>query len=101
METSVFIPTKQEFRQIIAETVDSIIAQRIPQIMRQANRKQLMTPRELKDLTGMSFRMQKYHRDTGALVYSQEGRKIFYETTEVEQFISDRKVLLKPEKEVK
>lgn len=95
MNTEIFIPTKKEFQDIISETVDAILAQRIPQIMRQANRKEILTAAELKELTGMSYRMQKYHRDAGNLSYSRDGRKIFYKTTDVEGFMDERRIKAK------
>lgn len=92
MENQVFIPTESKFRQILNETVDALISQRIPQIIRQANRKEYMTTAELEDLTGMTSATQKYHRDAGNLPYSQEGRRILYRTEDVEKFISERRI---------
>ncbi|MEX0769680.1 MAG: helix-turn-helix domain-containing protein [Balneolaceae bacterium] len=92
MENQVFIPTEKEFKKILNETVDSLLARRIPQIIRQANRKTYLTTSDVKELTGMSSRMQKYHRDAGNLKYSQEGRRILYRTVDVERFIEERRV---------
>ena len=92
MNTEIFIPTKKEFQDILSETVDAILAQRIPQIIRQANRKEILTPAEVKELTGMSYRMQKYHREQKNLPHSRDGRKIFYQTTDVETFMTDRRI---------
>lgn len=92
MENQVFIPTKEEFKEIISDTVDSILLRRIPQIIRQANSKSFLTTKEVEKLTGMSFRMQKYHRDVGNLAFSQEGRKIIYKTIDIERFIEERRI---------
>lgn len=92
MENQVFVPTKKEFEEILVRTVDKVLANRIPQIMRQANRKEYLNTGEVKELTGLSSRAQKYHRDEGNLPYSQEGRKIIYRTVDVERFIEDRRV---------
>lgn len=92
MDNQVFIPTKQEFREILNNTLDEILARRIPQIMRQANRKEYLTTSDLEELTGMTSRTQKYHRDAGNIAFSQEGRRILYSTQDVESFIQDRKV---------
>lgn len=92
MENQVFIPTKEEFRKLLNETVDKVLARRIPQIMRQANRKEYLTTAELEELTGMTSRTQKYHRDAGNLSYSQEGRRILYKTEDVERFIDERRI---------
>lgn len=95
MSNQVFIPTESKFREILNETVDDVLARRIPQIMRQANRKEYMTTAEVEDLTGMSSSTQKYHRDAGNLPWSQEGRRILYRTEDVEEFIEDRRINMK------
>lgn len=92
MNADIFIPTKKEFQDIISETVDAILAQRIPEIIRRANRKEYITTAEFKDLTGCSHRVQQYLRDENKIAFSQEGRKIFYKTTDVEQFMDDRRI---------
>jgi len=92
MNHEIFIPTKKEFEKILKDTVDALLENRIPEIIRRANRKEIMTTAELKELTGMSARVQKYHRDEGNLPYSQTGRKIFYKTTDVEKFMEERRI---------
>ena len=92
MNHDIFIPTKQEFQDIISETVDAILAQRIPEIIRRATRKEYITTAEFKELTGCSFRVQQYLRDENKIPFSQEGRKIFYKTTDVEKFMDDRRI---------
>jgi hypothetical protein len=92
MKNQIFIPTKEEFKEIISDTVDSILARRIPQIIRQANSKTFLTTKDVEKLTGMSSRMQKYHRDAGNLSFSQEGRKIIYRTEDIERFIEERRI---------
>lgn len=91
MDNVVIMPESQ-IRQLFKEEIDSILKHRIPEIIRQANCKEFVTSAELEGLTGMSRRMQKYHRETGNLPYSQEGRKIFYRTTDVEKFMNDRRI---------
>lgn len=92
MENSVFVPTREEFKEILSNTVDQILARRIPEIVRQANRKEYLTTKEFKELTGCSSRAQHYYRKKELIPYSQEGRKIFYKTTDVEKFMADRRV---------
>ena len=92
MNTDIFIPSEEKFREILSETVDTLLEQRIPEIIRKANRKEYLTTAEFKELTGCSHRVQQYLRDEGKIPYSQEGRKIFYKTTDVEQFMEERRV---------
>jgi len=98
MNSEIFIPTESKFREIISETVDSLLSQRIPQIIRQANRKEYLTTSEFEELTGMSSPTQKYHRDAGNLPFSQDKRRVLYRTLDVEKFISDRRIEIKGKK---
>ncbi|MEQ9308108.1 MAG: helix-turn-helix domain-containing protein [Balneolaceae bacterium] len=95
MKNHIIIATSENFREILSVTVEEILARRIPQIMRQANRKEYLTTSELEELTGMTSRTQKYHRDAGNLEFSQEGRRILYKTDDIEAFILDRRVTRK------
>lgn len=88
----VFIPTRDDFKDLLAETVEQILERRIPEIIRRANRKEFLTTNEFEELTGASHRLQKYYRQTKKLPYSQEGRKIIYRTSDVEKFIRDREI---------
>lgn len=92
MNTQIFIPTEDKFREILNETVDRLLARRIPEIIRKANRKEYITTAEFKELTGCSHRVQQYLRDENKIPYSQEGRKIFYKTEDVESFMAERRV---------
>lgn len=93
MQENIFIPTEAKFREILNETVDTILENRIPQIIRKANRKEYITTSEFKELTGCSYRVQHYLRTEGKISYSQEGRKIFYRTEDVETFMKERRIL--------
>lgn len=92
MNTDIFIPSEAKFREILNDTVDAILQERIPQIIRKANRKEYITTEEFKELTGCSHRVQQYLREENKIPFSQEGRKIFYKTTDVEKFMADRRV---------
>lgn len=92
MNTNVFIPTEQKFEEILERKVDALLTRRIPEIIRKANRKEYLTTREFRELTGCSHRVQQYLRDEKKIPYSQEGRKIFYKTSDVEKFMEKRRV---------
>ena len=92
MQEKVFIPTREEFKEILSETVGSILDKRIPKIIRRANRKEYITTAEFKELTGCSHRKQHYLRSEKKIPFSQEGRKIFYRTEDVEKFMEERRI---------
>ena len=91
MENVVILP-EQKIRELFQEQLEAALQRRIPEIIRRASRKEYITTTELQELTGMSPRMQAYHRENGHLPYSQEGRKIWYKTADVERFFDDRRI---------
>ena len=91
MENVVILP-ESKVKELFKSELESVLQSRIPNIIRQANRKEFLTTSEVEELTGMSSRMQKYHRDEGNLPYHQEGRKIIYRTEDVERFWDDRRI---------
>ncbi|MEX0660486.1 MAG: hypothetical protein WEA58_11435 [Balneolaceae bacterium] len=91
MQNVVILP-ESKVKELFQGELEKVLKAQIPQIIRQANRKDYLTTGEVEELTGLSSRAQKYHRDCGNLPYSQEGRKIIYQTVDIEKFIEDRRV---------
>ncbi len=91
MENVVILP-ESRLREIMREEQEATLKRLIPSIVRRANCKKYLTTSELEELTGMSPRMQKYHRDAGNLAWSQEGRKIIYTADDVDAFIDERRI---------
>lgn len=92
MQSNVFVPTRSEYEEILETVFDRMLTRRIPEIIRAANRKEYLTTKEFEELTGCSSRVQHYLRTEGKIPFSQEGRKIFYKTTDVEEFMQQRRV---------
>lgn len=92
MEKVVILP-ESKIKELFQGELEKMLKARIPEIIRQANRKTYLTTADVEELTGLSSRAQKYHRDQENLPYSQDGRKIIYRTDDVEKFIDSRKVL--------
>jgi propanediol utilization protein len=93
MKSEIFIPNAEEFEEMQRKLFKQMLRQELPKIIRAANRKEFLTTKDLKDDFGISHELQQYYRDQHLLSYSQEGRKIWYKTTDVEKFINDRKIL--------
>lgn len=83
---------ERQLRKILSEEFETKLERRIPEIIRRASRKSILTTSDVKELTGISSRMQKYHRDKGHLPYSQNGRRILYRTEDIEAFIDHHSV---------
>lgn len=88
---SVFVPTRTEYEEILENKFVKLLNQHMPKVVRQANRKPYLSTKDVKELFGISYRMQKYYRDECGLPYVQEGQKFIYDTEELEQFLDNRK----------
>lgn len=91
MENVAILP-ESKVKELFSRELDKVLRRRIPQLIRAANRKEYLTTGDVKELTGLSSRMQKYHREAGNLPWAQEGRKIIYRTVDVERFIEERMI---------
>ena len=92
MQSNVFVPTRSEYEEILESVFDRMLSRRVPEIIRAANRQEWRTTSDFEEMFGVSARRQKYYRDECGLPFSQEGRKIFYKTTDVEEFMQQRRV---------
>lgn len=92
MNQDVVILPVNKIRELFREELAAELKIQIPAIMRQANRKEYITTKEFKELTGCSHRVQQYLRNENKIPYSQEGRKIIYKTTDVEKFMDERRI---------
>lgn len=91
-----YVSTKEELQKAVAEAVAEIIDEKLPSIIRKANRSEWLTTKELKSLTGWSYRSQKHLRDTNQIPFSQHGRKIVYPTEGIEEFLRKNEIQPKP-----
>jgi len=88
----IVVASEEQLRDMIREEVESILQHSIPEIIRRASRKEYITNAEFKELTGCSFRIQKYYMDKKKISYSQEGHKVFYKMVDVDRFMDEWKV---------
>ncbi|SMO56859.1 helix-turn-helix domain-containing protein [Fodinibius sediminis] len=87
-----YVSTKEELQEAVAEAVAEIIDEKLPSIIRKANRSEWLTTKELRELTGWSYRSQKHLRDTKQIPFSQHGRKIVYPTEGIEEFLRNNEI---------
>lgn len=87
-----YISTEEELREAVSEAVADILDKKLPSIIRKSQRSEWLTTKELRELTGWSYRSQKHLRDTNQLTYCQHGRKIVYPTKSIEKFLRDHKI---------
>ncbi len=92
--STTYITSEEKLKEAVAETVSDILDQELPSIIRKSQRDEWLTSKELKSLTGWSYRTQKKLRDQNSIPFSQHGRKILYPTQGIEKFLRDH--LLEP-----
>lgn len=87
----VYIPTRDDLKEIIREAVQQTVDQSLPEAIRKATRKKWLTTDEVMDMLQCSRRHIQYLRDSDQLPYSKNGRVIRYDIDEVEEFMNDHK----------
>lgn len=92
MNNNVFVPTQNKYEEILEEKFEDVVTRLFPKLIRSARRKDWLTTSDFEEIFGVSPRLQKYYRDELDLPYYQEKRKIVYNTDEIEDWFSERKV---------
>src|SRR5699024_8728301 len=87
-----FIQTEEQLKEAVAEAVAEILDKKLPSIIRKSKRSEYLTTKELRELTGWSYRSQKHLRDTNQIPFSQHGRKIVYPTEGIEKFLRENEI---------
>ena len=90
MQTVVLSP--EELSDLIDGAVERSISKHVPELLRKATRKEFLTVEELSELTGWSRRTIQYLRDSRQLPFYQDGRRILFQTDEIEQYIREKRV---------
>jgi hypothetical protein len=77
-----------ELQKLIAETVE----QAVITALNEREKKEWMTSREVRELTGFSPSKLQNLRNSGQLVFAQHGKNIVYTTNSVNEFLEKRKI---------
>lgn len=89
------LPTKEEISEAVREAVLDLMKQELPSLLRKAKRKPWMNTNELMELTGWSRRKIQYLRDERKIPFTQQGKRILYNTDEVEEYFRKHKIRVK------
>ena len=90
MET--FLPTKQEYKELVTEAVNEAIERELPHLVRKATRKKYLTTDETMELLGCSRKHLYYLRSQEKLPYIKEGKKVYYDIEDIEAYMQRNKV---------
>ncbi|MEX2347702.1 MAG: helix-turn-helix domain-containing protein [Balneolaceae bacterium] len=87
-----FIPSREELEEIISNSVRENMVEALPEAIRIATEKKILRTDDVMKILNCSRRHIQYLRDSGQLSYSQNGRTIIYERSDIEDFIKKNKV---------
>ena len=91
----VIVLTKNELKEVIKICFNEIMEKEMPEIIRKASEKPLMTKDELMELTGWSSRTIQHMRDSNQIPYMKHGRKILYPRKDFMEFMEESREDLK------
>ncbi len=88
-----YIPTRDDLKKFIAETVEQYVKETVPPAVRKATRKEWLTTDDVMELLQVSRRHVQHLRDSNQLSYSQSGhRTIRYHIDDVEEYLNNHKI---------
>lgn len=84
----IIVTTPEELTEIINAAVLESLKKLLPQHIRSAGMKPLLTKDELMELTGWSKRKVDYMKAGGKLPFNQIGRSVLFPTAEILEYIN-------------
>lgn len=84
---TLIITTREDLEATINDTIQKAILESLPETIRRANIKPLLTKKELSELTGWSLRKIDYLKSRGEIEYKQIGRSILFPTEKVFEYL--------------
>jgi len=93
---TVIVTDKETIKSIISDIIREALSEELPKLIREAMRKEYLTSKELKELTGWSPRKMCYLRETRRIPFIQHGRSVLYPYDEIKEFLNKHHI--KPRK---
>jgi excisionase family DNA binding protein len=94
-----YIPTQKELKETVSKAVEQVVSRRLPQLIKEATRKDYYTIKEVCEMLDVSRRHLQYLRDSGQLSYVKSGRKIYFKAEDLEQFFDHNYIEAQKDKE--
>lgn len=83
-----YIPSEEDLKRIVNQSVKEAITEALPTALRKANRKQWVNTTDVMHILQCSRRHVQYLRDTKQLAFTQNARTIRYRMEDVENFLN-------------
>jgi hypothetical protein len=84
---TVIVTDVENIKIIISEIICEVLSEEPPKLIREALRKEYLTQKELKELTGWSQRKMFYLRETRQIPFIQHGRSVLYPYDGIIEFL--------------
>ena len=89
--------SQEELQELVSKSVEKAIDQKLPDVLRKANRKAWLLPTDIEREFSISRRSQAYLRDTLRLKYRKVGAKILVHRDEIENYLERNTVTVDDE----
>jgi len=85
-----YISTREELEQIISRETRKAVSEILPDVIRKATRKELLTTDDVMEILQCTRRHVQHLRDSKQLTFFQNGRTIRYKMDDVEAFLNQQ-----------
>ncbi len=87
----------EELQELVSRSVEKAIDQKLPDVIRRANKAAWMNPADIEREFGISRRSQAYLRDTLRLPFRKVGKKILVHRNEIEAYLERNTIAVEDE----
>ncbi|MCW9705218.1 helix-turn-helix domain-containing protein [Fodinibius salsisoli] len=91
-ETKVIVTSEEKIHELLRVTIQNILDDELPRIIKKATRKEYLSLDELKSLTGFSYGKIRYLRQSGAISHVRSGKSIIYPTESIYEYLESNKI---------
>lgn len=92
MNNTAYIPSKEEHKRVVEQAVRDTIINVLPEAIRKANQKEWLSTNEVMEILDCSRRHVQHLRDSGQIVFYQQGRSIRYKYSDIIAYLNKGKV---------
>ena len=89
--------SQEELQEVVSKSVEKAIDQKLPDVLRKANKKVWLLPVDIEREYGISRRSQAYLRDTLRVPFRKVGAKILVNRNEIESYLERNTVTVEDE----
>ena len=86
---NLIVASEEDLRKLLSDIVQESIKEKIPELLKKANRKDYYTIEETCKILDVSRRHLQYLRDTEQISYVKNGRKIYFKAEDLDEFFND------------